>query len=497
MSLNAVPNTTRWTDLLPGAVTVIGIVLALIQFLHCRSLWVDEAMLALNIVERSPRELFAPLADRQVAPLLFLLLEKLLSWIIPNSEYGLRLLPLLCHAVASFAFLRITQSLFKHVAVQVFAVSLFAFNTNLILYASEVKQYMGDLAVCCSMFWFVLRPSLDRRGVHLLGAFATIAIWFSSATPIITVAAFAYLLHRTFNERTLDRSWLRNSFLWGAVWCIVLAIYYFATVQDHPARAFMERFWLDANGLLPNDPFSTAFYMALYERAHQVFTVLLPYGFRNFYPLQVLCPIGLLSLALSPRKGLLVLLLAPIALHLALAILHLYPFETRLVLYLIPCFILLGVEGAHRSFKWISKALPGLEHPALLILLPAIVAFPLFRAGYPREKQEIKPCLAHIADHARPGDRIYVDIGAQAAFRYYAHIRAFDLPEHVVFGPVNDDQEYYLQQGLTQHGPTWFVFTHMRKRDTNTIIAALTAQGLKPTDQFAARSAQVYRYELP
>src|SRR4029079_19290995 len=41
--------------------TVSGIALRLVPLLSDRCLWIDEAMLALNLVERSPRQLLEPL----------------------------------------------------------------------------------------------------------------------------------------------------------------------------------------------------------------------------------------------------------------------------------------------------------------------------------------------------------------------------------------------------------------------------------------------------
>jgi hypothetical protein len=45
-------------------ITLAAIGLRAAQYAAGRSLWVDEAMLALNIVERSPRELLRPLDYR-------------------------------------------------------------------------------------------------------------------------------------------------------------------------------------------------------------------------------------------------------------------------------------------------------------------------------------------------------------------------------------------------------------------------------------------------
>ena len=58
-------------------VVAVGIALRLWQYLADASLWVDEAALARNIVDRSPAGLLAPLDYGQAAPWGFLLIEKL------------------------------------------------------------------------------------------------------------------------------------------------------------------------------------------------------------------------------------------------------------------------------------------------------------------------------------------------------------------------------------------------------------------------------------
>ncbi|HXU28003.1 MAG TPA: hypothetical protein VN698_12305, partial [Bacteroidia bacterium] len=86
------------------AVMLLGVALSLIQFLYNRSIWLDEAMLSLNIINRSYIQLLTPLDSLQVAPIGFLFIEKFFSLSIPNSEYGLRLFPLLCFWVSIYLF---------------------------------------------------------------------------------------------------------------------------------------------------------------------------------------------------------------------------------------------------------------------------------------------------------------------------------------------------------------------------------------------------------
>ena len=76
---------SRWKDSLTweriaiAILLVLGVVLRIRQYLAGRSLWVDEAMLALNIVNRGFAGMFMPLDYDQGAPIGFLLVEKIFA----------------------------------------------------------------------------------------------------------------------------------------------------------------------------------------------------------------------------------------------------------------------------------------------------------------------------------------------------------------------------------------------------------------------------------
>jgi len=65
---------------------MIGIGLSIINVLHLRSLWLDEAMLALNIINKPVVELLKPLNFNQVAPIGFLKIEKIFTILFGNTE---------------------------------------------------------------------------------------------------------------------------------------------------------------------------------------------------------------------------------------------------------------------------------------------------------------------------------------------------------------------------------------------------------------------------
>src|SRR5207248_11411879 len=75
------------------ALVVLGVGLRAVPLVQNRCLWIDEAMLALNLVERSPRQLLEPLDWNQGAPAGFLLTTKTVIAVLGPEEWALRLVP--------------------------------------------------------------------------------------------------------------------------------------------------------------------------------------------------------------------------------------------------------------------------------------------------------------------------------------------------------------------------------------------------------------------
>ena len=127
------------------ALLVAGAALRIWQYLSNNSLWLDEAALARNIVDRAPRHLLQPLDYAQVAPAGFLLIEKAVVSLLGNTEWGLRLFPLLCGLAALLIFRRLAARVLP-AWWAVYATGLFALATPLVYFSSQVKQSSSDAA---------------------------------------------------------------------------------------------------------------------------------------------------------------------------------------------------------------------------------------------------------------------------------------------------------------------------------------------------------------
>ncbi|RLC44385.1 MAG: hypothetical protein DRH70_08870, partial [Candidatus Coatesbacteria bacterium] len=99
---------TRWLVL---AIVVVGVALRLAIYLHGKILWIDEAMLALNVAERSYAQLLERLDCMQVAPPIFLIISRFMfvSW--GHLEYALRLFPLICGSITLVLMARLLLKL--------------------------------------------------------------------------------------------------------------------------------------------------------------------------------------------------------------------------------------------------------------------------------------------------------------------------------------------------------------------------------------------------
>src|SRR5688572_30957028 len=83
-----------WWPLLAYAFILVGAAIRFQQLFVRRSLWLDEALLANNIVGRGYGRLLEPLGGNQAAPPGFLWIERAAMSLFGTNEYALRLLPL-------------------------------------------------------------------------------------------------------------------------------------------------------------------------------------------------------------------------------------------------------------------------------------------------------------------------------------------------------------------------------------------------------------------
>src|SRR5262245_48081267 len=170
----------RIGSILTICAVVAGVGLRAREYFANRSLWLDEAMVSLDIVQRGLGGLLKPLDRAQAAPVMWLWAERASVNAFGNNEWALRAPPFVASLVALVAFVVLARR-FLHPFAAGLAVLAFACTPMLIRYSVEVKQYGTDVAVVLLIVLTATR-FLDLRNASsafVWAATCAVGIWFS------------------------------------------------------------------------------------------------------------------------------------------------------------------------------------------------------------------------------------------------------------------------------------------------------------------------------
>ena len=479
----------------------LGILLPLIQFLYNRSLWLDEAWVALNIIHKGYFELLKPLDYVQVAPILFLIIEKFFSTLIPNSEYGLRLFPLLSYWASLFFFYKTIKILFNNKIATIFALSLFVLNVMLIYYSSEAKQYMSDVLVYTGTVYFILKDYRNERTkLYILSIVAALAIGLSNVAPIILSVAGLYLLYEQFYLKK-QKNGITGLAIVFIIWLTLFTVYYYFFIFNHPAKELMNSYWTWMSGFLrfdsPGNFVSSLNYMV---RS----TILKMFSFQIVLKViaAILLIAGIFSIIRKKQTGLAILACSPIIIHLLLSGLRLYPFSLRLVLYLQPALIFICTAGFMHIITWLSFRFKSLN-PKLFCLTPIIFLFSFqeFPAKHVAEFMEVKETIKYLKENVSDNETIYVYWFAGPSFQYYQDIGLADFQVPVIIGKENRlfthvDPSDFLKELEKIHGKCWLYFHRNSWGDEEYIINYFDSMGYKKIKEYKTCDSSIYLYDI-
>ncbi len=444
-------------------VVAAGLALRLWQYVANASLWVDEAALARNIVDRSVPQLFAPLDYAQVAPWGFLLVEKLAVTLFGNNEYALRLFPFLCGVISVFLLLALARQ-FLGDAGTIVAVTMFAFGLPFVFFPSQVKPYSTDIAAALLIvtlaLWLWQHPAGHSIAARIGG---TVVPWISSASVLVIGGAAAAIATLSVLDRRVRKPVLITVGMWVASALAATAVA--RNSMSSVEHAFMQRFWVD--GFAPLPPRSISELLWPVRQVAAAFGVFsrgsptLDGGLHYRYPeaFAALAFAGVWALWRRHRDAA-VLLVAPVAVSLSAAMLHLYPFSGRLAVFDIPLLLLAAAATIERlsSFAAEIAAPAGV---AIMVAVAAVAVRPIVRDPPPDQQEDIKPVLSYVREHRTVNEPIYVYYGAGQAFLYYAARYGFAPSEYTVGSCARDDPRSYLRAMDRFRGQRmWAIFSH-------------------------------------
>lgn len=512
----------------------IGIILHLSQYIFNRSLWPDEAFLALDILDSSYAELLQPLKSNQTAPIGFLLIERFLYQVFGNSEYVLRFFPFLCGILSIVLFTKVAPYFIEPAAIPI-ALSLFAASYHVIYYATCLKQYSSDMFFALLSYaatMYILSKPITMRRMLGFGILGSVVLWFSHPSVFILAGIGISSLLAWLKKREWEK--IRAFAIAYSLWFLNFAFLFVISLYKLIGNEFNQQSSAASGGFMPFLP--TSFFEAIWPVKIFFDVVYNALGVANtnapFMTLPQLRSILASVLGISPSIGLplselidLLLsrltwtfyhlvaafmivagyfsirakdkmkagfLVLPALFMLIASRLHTYPLFFRLMLFLVPVLFMLLGEGA----MWIQK-----RHFVIgIFLIVALSIHPLSRAGFhlfhPRVHEEARPVVRYLRDHKQPDDIVYVYYMTVAVYRYYS--KRFDLENEPFIGGVmsREDRSKYIQdlEQLRGNKRVWLVFSHAYSEETF-FINYLDTIG-KRLDSYKSVRASVYLYDL-
>lgn len=481
------------------ALVLAGFILRLRQYIVNRSLWLDEAMLANNILGRDFAGLFRQLDNDQGAPIGFLLLQKTITLTLGDSEFALRILPFLAGCLALVLMFLLARKVASPFAGSL-ALALFAFSPALIYYASEVKQYSSDVAIALAISLLFLKYEhavIKPKDAALLAIVGMLAVGFSH--PALFVLGGLGLALFVPALRARDTRRIVTLLLVAAAWGLSLAALYFVNLRQLSTHQFFLDFWRE--GFLPHD--SSAWRWLGLSLNVPFFDLL---GLRIFYPaLAILFLIGFFGLTRRlPRFGLFLLFI--FLLTLLASFLTLYPFAGRMILFLVPILTLLlaeGVDSVAALFtrpRWLAWTVR-LALTGILLFAPLTLAAENFAA--PKMREHIRPTMEILRDQHKDGDLVYVYYWAEHAIRFYAPKYGFAPSDFMLGADHHANPKLYRAEldALRDHERVWFLFSHVYEdgdfNERDFILSYLDSIGeLSREFRVPGTSVYLYLYDL-
>ena len=481
---------------LPLVIVCWGSWLRLAQYLFDRSLWLDESMLSVNIVGKSFYELLGPLDYHQGAPLGFLMIEKASVQILGNSEYALRLFPLISGIISLFLYYGLAKQTLTVKMVPI-ALGLFAISGPLIYYSSETKQYSSDVAIAICLFSagiYCSSHTLTPWRALALGLLGAASIWFSH--PSMFVLAGIGIALSVFCLAKREWSKIRLISIAYSLWALSFVACYVVSLRSLSENKNLLNYW--ASNFVPWPVVSLSTIDWFIGTFFGTFEY--PVGGELSGLAALLFLIGGIALFFNKRDQFLILIL-PVFITLVASGLHKYPFSGRLILFLVPVLIIFIARGAELIQLKIKADTPLVAWCLIGFLFFHPLIYSTYHLIKPVVRTEIKPVMNYIKEHRRTEDALYVYHWSIPAFRYYAPRLGLDTMSRVM-GAYGDSNWHNYENDidrLRSYRRVWLLFSNSRTQsgeDEEKIFLYFVDKVGAKLDYFKAPDAAAYLYDF-
>lgn len=474
-----------YSNALLWGIGLIGCALRLHWYVFNRSLSWPEAALALNLMHKPWPALLGQLDNNQAAPIGFMLGVRALTSALGDSEFVLRLLPLVSGIATLPLFFKVARW-YARPSVVPLALGFVAFSPPQLYYSSECKPYMCDLTLALIVLlgaaWMAERSVTVQRalGLTLVGA---AAVWCSYPIALVLAGVVAVSLLACLSSRDWGRLGALAAI--GACWLASFSTYYVVSLRTVSANMALQRFW-SSHFLFLQNP------RASYAVIADVFSSTMYPATGHGSLVVALFVIGSFSLWFRSRLRC-ALLMGPLAFAAFAAFFGAYPVASRLFLFSLPLWLLPTLEGIARLAAWSSR----ISTVGGVVVVGALTGLlgirPLISAvSGPAEVQDVRPLVAYISAHARPEDTLYVSEFAPVYEYYRWRFNLADRPYMTgmyIDGPWWEPKDLKILDSLRGKSRVWVL------TDIPEISWSLDSIGRR-REQITKTGVTLYLYDL-
>jgi hypothetical protein len=416
------------SSILPLATALaLGIAVRVVSFFNCRSLGLDEARLAVNIISRSFAGLLSPLAMDQSAPPLFLWAERLALVLFGSGDCVLRVVPVAAGIAVALLMYPFAAKVLGPVEARL-AAMIVSCCPLLITYSNAVKQYSVEAlaAMAFLLIWErALAAGSGRWAPTALLVAGLVSPWLSLTSTFLLAACWVNLVVSARRSSSGARLAWAATVLWGLSCGAAYLEVYCAAGQN----AYMHRFW-ELAFLTPARPGFPGDLWRILEDLVWAFVAGDPLVERRpflglLHALTIValvaCSLGIVRIwrARGPRS--VWWLCGGCLFTLGASMLGAFPIAPRLMLFAIPSLVVLFVAGLSAAASWCGA----MGAPRALAILGAMVIVPL-AARAVMGILELEPSghfqrlVRELANRRRPGEPVYIFSRSLPAWTFYS-----------------------------------------------------------------------------
>ncbi len=336
------------------AVLLAATVLRVVIWLQQRSIFIDEANLVRNWLEKSYPDLWGHLEYEQYCPPVFSCLSKLIINSLGVSELSVRLLPLVSGIAMIWVFYLISKRFFSPL-ILLFSVAFVGFGFLFLRYSTECKQYATDGFVAMFLVFWALKNGEKNFGWReslLWSVIGAAAIWTSMPAVFVLAGVGFYFFWKNFDDK---KSWLPLVFA-ASFWLTNFGFYFLKILKPEVNSDYLQN-W-HHNFFLVFPPKNFAELAALGRQMQDIVSM-------SFGKTAVALVVALAGFSMGLRRfwkverGVFFLFVVPILATFTASALHFYSMFGRLILFLIPLVMLLIFSGLDEIFRFEKRELGG------------------------------------------------------------------------------------------------------------------------------------------